>query len=530
MGRAREEFDRKLFTLKLSELSRQMQIESVKSDRATARQGGGLDLIRMVDGQLAVLSKWLEGVDRICREVWQTQGKTVTPEFVRDILVPEAMTLIGARVGVTQSSIDNNAVRTNRDPHAARHSLAMKVNRLKPEVVNRYEIEARELEYKNAPDARLPQKLQSTGIIPGQFLGTRQPPPLYRPEPTQVPPNPYFPPIWGVAMGRASEEFDRQFGSEWQEFHNRFMQIANEEERIERAAPKDRLLRAYCDYKEHPEIFLEKGKPEQGRFCLLKAPETGLWMLSDGVNENFQERFRTLAARAGVTLGSPKGTDPEDFWLHRLYLDLRENNSDQLFAASNEGGVILRICEASATYCARVERKAVTGEKPLPTSQPVDQRENLGNGILKKKARIVEIERILNRAPLTEYRGQPVHGGQNSRLRLEEERQHLLIAVAELEKELERSTAPRAQSDDASAYAATEQRERLRATIYSPVAARRMETYLVSKSISQTDFAATVGTTDRTLRSFRKTGKVRRDIFKSIATHMGTTKEALLKE
>jgi hypothetical protein len=57
-----------------------------------------------------------------------------------------------------------------------------------------------------------------------------------------------------------------------------------------------------------------------------------------------------------------------------------------------------------------------------------------------------------------------------------------------------------------------------------------METYLKSKNIGQTDFAATVGTTDRTLRSFRKTGKVRRDIFKSIAIHMGTTMEALLKE
>jgi hypothetical protein len=66
---------------------------------------------------------------------------------------------------------------------------------------------------------------------------------------------------------------------------------------------------------------------------LLKVPETGVWMLSDGVSENFQERFRALAARAGVTLGSPKGTDPEDFWFHRLYLDLLENDSDELFAA-----------------------------------------------------------------------------------------------------------------------------------------------------------------------------------------------------
>ena len=40
----------------------------------------------------------------------------------------------------------------------------------------------------------------------------------------------------------------------WQGFQSRFMQLANEEEQIERAAPKDRLLRAHCDYHEHPEI------------------------------------------------------------------------------------------------------------------------------------------------------------------------------------------------------------------------------------------------------------------------------------
>jgi ribosome-binding protein aMBF1 (putative translation factor) len=152
----------------------------------------------------------------------------------------------------------------------------------------------------------------------------------------------------------------------WKDFHERFTQLAREEERIERAAPKDRLLRAYCSYKEHPEVW-EKGKAEQGCFCLLNAPETGLWTLGDGVSENFVERFRALAARAGVTLGSPEGTDPEDFWLHRLWLDLRENKNKQLFAASKEGGVILRVCEASATFCSRLERKAVTGTDCLRT-------------------------------------------------------------------------------------------------------------------------------------------------------------------
>jgi hypothetical protein len=70
---------------------------------------------------------------------------------------------------------------------------------------------------------------------------------------------------------------------------------------------------------------------------------------------------------------------------------------------------------------------------------------------------------------------------------------------------------------------------RLRATVTSLVAARRMEDYMNSKGIGQTEFARKVGTTDRTLRTFRRTGKVRRDIFEAIASAMETTKEALLK-
>ena len=81
-------------------------------------------------------------------------------------------------------------------------------------------------------------------------------------------------------------------------------------------------------------------------------------------------------------------------------------------------------------------------EKQISTLQPADQ--NLRDAILKKKARIVEIERVLNRPPLTEHRGQPVHGGQNWRLRIEEERQHLTVAVEELEAELASAFADRA--------------------------------------------------------------------------------------
>jgi hypothetical protein len=72
--------------------------------------------------------------------------------------------------------------------------------------------------------------------------------------------------------------------------------------------------------------------------------------------------------------------------------------------------------------------------------------------------------------------------------------------------------------------------KRLGATINCPRAARKMEAYLETNGIGLTAFANQVGTTDRTLRSFRKTGKVKRSIFDDIAKAMGTTKEDLLKK
>lgn len=117
--------------------------------------------------------------------------------------------------------------------------------------------------------------------------------------------------------------------------------------------------------------------------------------------------------------------------------------------------MILSVCIASATFCARLKRQALAHSEPSgqivplqPIQQsiseetggryPFDQGENLRNAILMKKARIAEIERALNRPPTTEYRGRPVHGGDGWRQRLEEERQHLLLAVRDLEAEADR--------------------------------------------------------------------------------------------
>jgi lambda repressor-like predicted transcriptional regulator len=158
MGNSGNRFDQCLFDLKLQPLSRKMQAESMVSDRAairTTRETCGSLLVKTVDGQLMVLRKWLEGVDQICREVWQTQGEAITPDFVRGTLVPKASELIAARVGTIKSNLEMKVRRGavqpgNRDVYRANHHLAMEIRKLQAEVANRYEIEARELEHKKA--------------------------------------------------------------------------------------------------------------------------------------------------------------------------------------------------------------------------------------------------------------------------------------------------------------------------------------------------------------------------------------------
>jgi hypothetical protein len=146
----------------------------------------------------------------------------------------------------------------------------------------------------------------------------------------------------------------------WNQFHAKFSGLASEEAKIVRETMKDAYLRAYCTYERGAEILHDRANPERGRYCLLQMPECGIWHISDGPGENFQERFRTLATRAGLALGCPEGIAPEDFWLHSLFESMIENRSKLLHCAKRgEGGVILRVCEASATFSARLERNAL---------------------------------------------------------------------------------------------------------------------------------------------------------------------------
>jgi len=149
-------------------------------------------------------------------------------------------------------------------------------------------------------------------------------------------------------------------GDVWHEFQEKFQSLANEEHTAE-VWRNDRWVRAHCDYTDPA--------PWASALDLPFPPkqECGLWVLSGGASEGLRARFEALATRAGVALDPPQGTTPRDFWLHRLFLDLRENNSDELFAADDKGGIICHVCEASAVFCSRLEKKA------LETSASTDE-------------------------------------------------------------------------------------------------------------------------------------------------------------
>jgi hypothetical protein len=71
---------------------------------------------------------------------------------------------------------------------------------------------------------------------------------------------------------------------------------------------------------------------------------------------------------------------------------------------------------------------------------------------------------------------------------------------------------------------------RLSSAIESHGAARKMERFIKENGLTQEEFARSILTTGRTLRSFRKKGTIGHDLFEKIANKMGTTKAELMKD
>ncbi len=182
----------------------------------------------------------------------------------------------------------------------------------------------------------------------------------------------------------------------WQQLGREFNGLAEKEDQLIRARNRhpqaDSYLYARGNYVEHPKILRQKGKPP-------RLPTTGLWDLGGGAKDSLRNEFSFVAKQAGIALGCPVATHAKEFWLHRLYSYLLQNNkreskrtqaaalasdlyfdkseggaplysrtrqflrskvinSQFLFDASTRGGAIRRVCEASASFCFWLAEKA----------------------------------------------------------------------------------------------------------------------------------------------------------------------------
>jgi hypothetical protein len=240
-------------------------------------------------------------------EVWKDQNRSVTPAFIRAFRDQTAIPQILLRKSAVISEVTKPRTKRWQIPDGM---VLRGWNRRMDKLVAKWngilEADALKLEYRAA------QRPQEKDRVALQAL----------PSPESL-------------------DQKRSDASMWRSLRSEFKALASEELVLDPGNRRDRWLRAYVDYK------------------YVKC-DFGTWHISSGPNEDFRASFETLATRTGVSLGSPQGADPLEFWLHHLFLDLLKHKSDQLFAAKeNEGGIILRVCEASATYCARLEQQAL---------------------------------------------------------------------------------------------------------------------------------------------------------------------------
>jgi hypothetical protein len=115
------------------------------------------------------------------------------------------------------------------------------------------------------------------------------------------------------------------------------------------------------------ELTAEENRTVQQRglsdwcYAYVTGLESGTfdYLLESIPSESLQVRFEGLATEAGIALGSPPGTPPITYWLHRLFLDLRANKSPLIGISNDTTGFIEHLFEASAVFCARLSRQSL---------------------------------------------------------------------------------------------------------------------------------------------------------------------------
>jgi hypothetical protein len=308
------------------------------------------------------------------------------------------------------------------------------------------------------------------------------------------------------------------------------------------------------------------------------------WTIRNAPSRSVQLEFEALARRAGAALPSAKG-DPLVAWFEALraegglgsFMDFNvyhEVDSSGALVANHQHGKIINLAAVSADLCKVLENRALQAESkhlqqkveiepPFAPETSPSQRATIlariGAALGSAAIRAAQIQgEVEDHAALALIAGDlcedlvtilEVQVKTTDHVALFSEivnwaasqakpalSEHPAIAqevdiraAGRLQRYLEDVATHFGKSDERNVSKIATSKKRLSAMVESPIAARRMEAYMTAKPIGQTAFANQVGTTDRTLRSFRATGRIRRDIFFNIAKAMGLKVDELVK-
>lgn len=387
-----EDIDQTLVRPKLSKLVEEMQ-EAFATDKNKiafdARQKGNSAyfLPAFLAKQEERTNEWASRQYEIFRDAWHEQGHSATPSFIRAVCQNGIIPLIQGRKAAVKGDLILTATRTQEPVNqSALANWERCMQRLLAAWTQRLEAEARALEHSSLqlanPDIRqfseaqvregisvcesrlteinvaleahkqalasetakdrsnlrtLSKINQSIRELSGRKAKLESLAKEYRQSLSERTERPRT----EKSLAHINSAFT------WRSLQLEFKALVDEELTSDPYNKNDRWLRAYI--------------------TIAKAGERQI-ELGGGINEGFKARFEAVATRAGIALEKPlKKATPLQLWLYSLFLNLLEHRSSELFAASEEGGIIKRVCEASVTYCARLE-KATLEKSP---NQPV---------------------------------------------------------------------------------------------------------------------------------------------------------------
>jgi hypothetical protein len=90
---------------------------------------------------------------------------------------------------------------------------------------------------------------------------------------------------------------------------------------------------------------------------------------------------------------------PGIYWLDRLFADLRANKSPHIRIFNEAGGFIERLFEASATFCARLNRQSIENAVMAPNGPRVEAKPaNEGGEIIRGETSDTEEESVRERS------------------------------------------------------------------------------------------------------------------------------------